>query len=135
MANTFTNYAHTGYMAGLRGEAPDPRLENASEYAEGWLRGQEDRSAGVDSNRFLEAPSGLRRGAEVTIPKGTTVKTIYHGVRSAGRTYKVKIHNVYDIVPAHIGYDGKFVRPEPAKVIWPGTGGYWSEAALPDVAV
>ena len=120
-----------GYLDGLRGIDPRPGPD-AEDYEEGWLHGAEDRASGVP-DRFLEPPSGLCRGATVTIPKGVEVRTTSHGLRLAGRNYKVKIHDVYPMVPAY-RYHG-FVRPSPAKIVWPGTGGYWSEAAVADVRI
>lgn len=134
-AKFYTNYTHLGYMAGLQGQTPDPKLERSDEYATGWLHGSEDRAAGITAERFQEHPANLKRGSMVKIPKGTTVSTIYHGVRQAGRDYLVKIHDVYPVVPAHLDYRRTFSRPTPARVIWPGKGGYWSEAAVTDVVV
>lgn len=127
--NTMNDSLTAGYLDGLRGIDPRPG-NDARDYETGWLHGAEDRAAGVP-DRFLEPPEGLHRGATVTVPKGIEVKTTLHGVRTTGRTYKIKVHDVYPMVPAH-EYHG-FRRPEPAKVIWPGTGGYWSEACVADV--
>ena len=128
----YDTYVHLGYLAGLRGQEPDPLLDRLRDYETGWLHGTEDRAAGVP-DRFQEAPQGLAKGSSVMIPKGCTVRT-FRGDRTAGRTYRVRIHDVYGVNPAHIGLEG-FVRPEPARVIWPGTGGYWSTAAVLDLSI
>jgi len=71
---------------------------------------------------YLDGLRGIDPGAD------------YNVTRTTGRTYKVKIHDFYPMAPAY-EYHGEFKRPEPAKVIWPGTGGYWSEAAVADIRV
>lgn len=124
------NLAHCGYLDGLRGTAPDPELQNLGEYAEGWLHGNEDRENGVP-DLFKDPDPGLKRGATVKIPKGTRVHTVSSGERLTGRGYHVQIHDVYQVIPAY--RDRTFIRPVPAKVVWPGTGGYWSTANARDV--
>lgn len=136
-----TNWVHEGYMDGISGKEPDPELDRSDEYSKGWLAGASDREAGIAPPKFF-GPCELpcKRGDEVTIPKGTTVSNIHHGVRKAGRTYKVKLHDVYPGVPAYIDYhhrsnpneDG-VVRPTAPKLVWPGTGGYWSDADVNEV--
>jgi hypothetical protein len=76
----FTNYLHIGYMDGLSGKDPNPELDKSYEYEDGWLHGDADRKAGMTPDALL-VPVTLKRGDEVRIPKGVTVKTIYHGVR------------------------------------------------------
>lgn len=128
---------HQGYMAGLKGEEPSSNLQD---YEDGWLAGAEDREK-LGSDPVLPKYLGpcetpLKRGDEVSIPKGTTISTIYHGVRKAGRTYTVKLHDVYPGMPAYRDYgysSGVIIRPTAPKLVWPGTGGYWSEADLNEV--
>lgn len=136
MANLIDmSLTHRGYMAGLLGENPDKELERFEEYEDGYLVGCEDKKAGL-KDIFQEAPEGLKKGSKVKILKGSKVKTTYHGERLVGRTYTVTIHDVYQVTPAYREYGGReFIRPVPAKVIWPGTGGYWSEAAVSDIEV
>lgn len=135
-----TKWAHKGYMDGITGADPDPKLEKSNEYSDAWLIGVADREAGIEPSKYMDtldrSELPVKRGDTVTIPKGTKIKTIYHGERLAGRTYKVELHNVYPAIPAHFEYGSRELRrPVPAKVIWPGTGGYWSEANLEDVAI
>lgn len=126
---------HKGYLAGLRGEDPDKRVERFEEYEDGYLHGCEDRKAGV-KDVFQDPPEGLKKGSKVKIPKGITVKTTYHGERIVGRTYTVTVHDVYPVQHGYREYGGReFKRPEPAKIVWPGTGGYWSTAAVGDIEV
>lgn len=136
---------HQGYMAGLKGENPDEVLAKSEDYSDGWLVGAEDRQRLLDLlvpeaeivPKYLGPCTDLplKRGDEVIIPKGTLISTIYHGERKAGRTYKVKIHDVYPGMPACRDYHsaGRIQRPTAPKLVWPGTGGYWSEANLNEV--
>lgn len=75
----------------------------------------------------------LKRGDIVTIPKGTKIQTTMPNAREkiAGRTYKVKIHDVYPGF-TDTSYRGK-TRSVPPRVVWPGEGGYWHEANLSDI--
>jgi hypothetical protein len=128
--------AHLGYMTGLRGEDPDKDLERDSEYVEAWLLGCQDREAGVTPDLYSEVlPEGLKRGCKVRVKAGAEVKTIYHGTRIVPRNYVVKkVHDVYPMAPAYFDNHG-FNRPTPAKIVWPGTGGYWSDTAVSNVEV
>jgi hypothetical protein len=133
---------HEGYMAGIQGEDPNPELDFSEEYSVGWLAGAKDKEAGIIPPKYLGPVDELpcKRGDTVTIPKGTPVSTIYHGERKAGRTYKVKTHDVYQGMPAYIDYHrgsnqnaDHVVRPTAPEVIWPGSGGYWSRANVNDL--
>jgi len=69
----------------------------------------------------------IKRGDRVRIPKGTLVKTVYHGVRLAGKTYTVKVdHTLNGMTDERYGTHNPTVR-------WAGPGGYWSEADFNDV--
>lgn len=67
----------------------------------------------------------VKPGDVVTIVKGTPV---WHQgeVKPAGKTYKVTVHH---ILPGcnHPDVDPYHRNP---KVVWPGSGGYWSEADI-----
>lgn len=130
------SFVHGGYMAGLRGEDPDPRLEGFPDYDTAWLKGCEDRESGAcKPEDFEEVPEWLKRGVEITVPKGTPLTSTHpqrSGVFKAGRTYRVKIHDVYHVTPAYRGYNG-FERPKPAQVVWAGAGGYWTHAYITDL--
>lgn len=69
------------------------------------------------------------RGKKVRIPKGTTIQTT-HPQRGpdfvAGRTYEITVHHVAE----EWRCEGK---THPARVVWPGTGGYWCEADAKNV--
>ncbi len=67
----------------------------------------------------------LRPGMIVTIPKGTLVVTRNQPPRPAGKTYKVKIN--------HLMCGSSHVTVTNPRVVWAGTGGYWSEVDLNDV--
>lgn len=138
MANTdkFFQMAHKGYMTGLRGEDPDKELERFNEYADAYLIGCQDRETGVKPDLYAESlPEGLKRGCKVRIKAGASVSTIYHGTRIVPRNYVVrKVHDVYPGVPAYFDNHG-FNRPKPAKIVWPGKGGYWSDTAVFNVEV
>jgi|WetSurMetagenome_2_1015567.scaffolds.fasta_scaffold278089_2 hypothetical protein len=126
---------HKGYMAGLNGEDPDEMDSRCEEYELGWLAGAEDREKGFHAPKFFgpcELP--ISRGSEVVIPKG--VKVIRGRVVSeTKRAYKVRLHDVYNGVPAYVdwGCHRVVVRPTAAKVLWAGTGSYWAEALLGDI--
>jgi hypothetical protein len=68
----------------------------------------------------------FKRGDKVRIPKGTLVKTCTKGVRITGRTYTITVDHVLHGAE----YDDTVHNPV---VVWPGTGGYWSEADINDV--
>lgn len=130
---------HEGYMDGILGLDPDEDLDfSGSGYETGWLLGNADREAGMTAPKY---PAGTLlptlKGVEVTVPKGAMVKTIGKPEKAAGRTYKVKVHDVHPGVPAHFpyGFNSEFIRPTSATVMWAGTGGYWAEAKLEDLIV
>ncbi len=133
------SWTHEGYMDGILGLDPDEDLDfSGSEYETGWLLGVADREAGMTAPKYAAGASlPTLKGVEVTVPKGTIVKTLGKPEKAAGRTYKVKVHAVYPGVPAHFtyGYSHEFVRPTSATVTWAGTGGYWTEASLDHVVV
>lgn len=126
---------HQGYMDGLQNKDPDPTLESDDNYANAWIIGQQDREAGVNPAQYAPLPAGLKRGTVVRIPKGVKVQNLHLGVKAAGRTYKVTLHDAYPVVPAHFDWTHEFQRPKPAQVMWPGTGGYWSYANAVEVEV
>ena len=119
--------AHDGYLDGLAGR--DPQAQSR-DYETGWLHGTADRDAGKapPTERPLPQP-----GDVVTIPKGTPIHSMQRGAIVAQRTYQVTVHHAYPPMTAHVDWSGNFHRPRPAKVIWPGAGGYWHEASLDDV--
>jgi len=64
----------------------------------------------------------IKQGDRVTIKKGTLVRNVNKGTAPAGRNYKVTIHHFIS---------GS--RHSPTMVVWPGSGGYWSECDINDV--
>lgn len=77
----------------------------------------------------------FKQGQWVLIPKGTTIKTTYHGTRQAGRSYAVKIHHLgcgRNLPVGHPRHNESYPVENPS-VVWPGPGGYWSEADINDV--
>lgn len=123
-------------MDGIQGKEPDAQLSQTSAYSTGWLHGCEDREQGIQARDVL-APSRLKKGDTVTIPKGTRIhSTKEGGFKTAGRTYKVKLHDVYPGTPAYIdigaryGVPGAFIRPSQGEILWAGAGGYWCRADL-----
>ncbi len=48
---SLSNWVHDGYMDGLEGKNPDPRLEG-SEYDDGWLAGSEAKSHGFRPPKY-----------------------------------------------------------------------------------
>lgn len=70
----------------------------------------------------------ISKGQEVTIPKGTLVRTLTKGSRRAGKTYKVRVHHTLCGMDSYHGKDP--LNPE---VVWAGPGGYWSYCDINDV--
>jgi hypothetical protein len=133
----YVSLTHQGYMAGLNGKDPDKDYSRSDDYESGWLAGVEDREKGVQANKYLgpcELP--IQRGAVVTIPKGTSVSR-GREVHVTKRAYKVRLHDVYNGVPAYIDFrcQGTVTRPTAAHVLWAGSGGSWSEALLSDIVI
>lgn len=126
-----SSYAHMGYLDGIYGRDPNPRLEFATDYETGWLHGVEDQ--GNEEMLAILAPVELKRGDTVVVPKGTPLQATGGKSRKAGKTYTVKLHDVYPLNHAHYGFEGKFVRPKPATVLWAGTGGYWTSTEVRNV--
>ena len=120
-----SSVAHWGYLDGIQGRNPNPRCEGWSDYDEGWLRGAEDQHD-AQKKAFL-TPTTLKRGSKVLVPKGTPRHSTKDGLREAGRSYTVVLHNVYPAVGAYMCLRDGFVYPRPAKALWAGTGGYWCE--------
>jgi len=142
MTERSSNWLHEGYMDGLKGLDPDPKLSEwpGSEYNEGWLIGDEDRKSGVPVPTFQgpyrdeELP--IQPGMEVTISKGVIVKTIGRDPKPAGKTYKVKVNHLLCGCPAYWEgkwYNRRFVRPTGPLVRWAGPGGYWSETDINNI--
>ena len=88
-----TNFIHEGYIDGLQGKSPNPELETSEEYRDGWLHGSKDRDDGMTADALL-VPVTVGVGDTVTVPKGTSIRTVYHGSRAAGRKYKIRIYRV-----------------------------------------
>lgn len=126
---------HYGYLQGLRGEEAEEGL--GEDYEAGWLAGAVDREAGKSPTAYLgfreDRDLPIKQGDTVTIPKGITVKTVYKDPKPAGRTYKIKVNHIMPGSNAYLDWNREVVRPTGPKVVWPGPGGYWSEADLNDV--
>jgi hypothetical protein len=139
-AERYNSGVHDGYMAGLTGSYPDEEIASISnEYSEAYLIGCSDREAGVKSDPFLGLDrEGLpiKSGDIVEIKKGTVTKNLVKEAKPAGRTYKVKVHHTLTGCQAYFEHgwgDRTLIRPREASVVWPGTGGYWTEAAMHEV--
>jgi len=139
------NAVHKGYIDGINDDLNKSFGEDTYYqhlYDKGYLAGMEDREKALVENPEWKAPkflgpvgireSGISRRNTYTVPKGTTVSTISHGVRKAGRTYKIKAHDIYEGSPAYERH-GEIVRPEPPKLLWAGTSGYWSTASVNEI--
>jgi len=121
------SYAHYGYLDGIQGRDPNPRLEGVPEYDEGWLRGEADRDNPERLSVLDEVV--IKKGDTVLIPKGTLRHSMKDGNRPLGRTTKVTLHDVYPMIPAYIDHrTNDFTYPEAPKVTWAGAGGYWCRA-------
>lgn len=119
--------AHEGYIDGLLGKEPQSTYE---EYETGWLHGVEDQGK-VDPSTF---ETSLKRGDTIRVPKGLE---LLYNEGTTGRSFSVKLHDVYRMVPAHLDHthyresnpsQGFFVKPSPPIVLWAGSGGYWRHA-------
>lgn len=74
----------------------------------------------------------VKRGDTVTIPKGTQIRSTGRKTYAAGRTYKVKVHDVCPGVPTY-DHQGETVPAQAPKIIWVGAGNYWCEADLNNI--
>ena len=127
-----------GYVAAMKGESPDERLAYVgSAYEKGFLLGDADRQAGKVLAKYNgytdEKVLPIKPGMEVTIVKGTMVKTIGKVPKPAGKTYKVKVNHI--IRGSGMWESGNAFRSEVTLmrnpcVVWAGTGGIWSEVDL-----
>jgi len=137
-ASELSPLSHQGYMDGLTGKEPKNNLSyRGSEYDEGWLIGDQDRVAGVVAPKYLghsyESELPVKKGMEIIIPKGVTIRTIYHGTRVNPRSYKIRVNHV---LGGSVGYKvggSDFVKPTVPEVRWAGKGGYWSSVDLNQV--
>ena len=136
------DWLHEGYLDGLKGNDPDPKLSECpgSEYNEGWIIGAEDRKNGVLVPKFVgyhkdeELP--VQRGMTVTIPKDTIVKTIGQDPKPAGKTYKVRVDHILGGTIAYWDNNGqspRLIRPTAPSIRWAGSGGYWSEVDINEI--
>ncbi len=126
-----------GYVAAMMGQNPNEKFAySGSSYETGYLLGFTDREAGKVLPKFHgycdEAALPIKAGMEVTIRKGTIVKTIGKDPKPAGKTYKVRVNH---ILPGRCMYaDRGGVSPMMnPRVVWAGPGGYWSEVDMNDV--
>jgi hypothetical protein len=105
------SYAHSGYLDGLQGRDPNPAVEGLRDYDLGWLAGANDKDS-KEKHQALECHF-IAKGHKVRVP--------------TGKAYKVTVQRYVAPRGAHVSLKGEFVPPQPAKVVWAGTGGYWSE--------
>ena len=137
------NPCHAGYLAGLKGEGPnpDPRVNYpGSEYELGYLHGCEDREAGVAVPTYFgyadPADLPIRPGMTVLIPKGVPVRsTGSEGMKLSGTSRRIRVHHLNRGSHAYRTYHGEFVRPVNPSVVWSGSGSYWHEADINAVTV
>src|SRR4051812_33471047 len=77
----------------------------------------------------------VKRGDTVIIPKGTMIKTVGREPRPAGKTYRIVVDHLLSGMN-HPESDPRHDRTYPVRnptVVWPGPGGYWSEADINDI--
>lgn len=135
------NLCHAGYLAGLKGEDPDPEAGLIdSEYELGYLNGCQDRANGVTVPTYCgyveKQDLPIRPGMTVVIPKGVQVRsTGPGGTKLSGTSRRVKVHHVANGSVAHRTYHGEFVRPVNPSVVWAGSGSYWHEADINSVTI
>lgn len=134
------NLCHEGYLAGLKGQEPDPdpKINSWVEYETGYLEGCADRERGITAPKYCgpinieDLP--IRKGMKVTIPIGVRVRsTGPKRIKIAGSTRQVKVHHIGNGTPAYVSWDGEFIRPVNPSVVWVGSGSYWHEADLNEV--
>lgn len=127
MSIEYFTAAHEGYMDGLLGKEPQSDYED---YETGWLHGMEDKGK-VDPALFK---TDIKRGDTVLVPKDTE---LLYDEGIVKRATKVKLHDVYSMVPAHMDHtryrnglrhQDFFVKPKPPTILWAGSGGYWKHA-------
>lgn len=75
----------------------------------------------------------IKPGDMVTIKKGTLVRSLHHGNKPAGRTYKVKVDHILNGTTTRRNHRGEeFICTNPS-IRWAGTGGYWSTVDINDI--
>lgn len=86
-----------------------------------------------DDNAMLALP--IKRGDTVIIKKGTIIYVVGQEPKPAGRTYQVKVHSLspgQNRPVGHPQHDPSYGVQNP-RIVWPGSGGYWTECDVNDV--
>lgn len=75
----------------------------------------------------------IKRGDKVRIPKGTEIRSMGRkGTHKAGRAQTIIVNHMCT-GSTSLPFQGPPEHFSNPKVIWPGSGGYWSEADINDV--
>ena len=75
----------------------------------------------------------IKKGDKVRIPKGTEIRSMgAKGLHKSGRAQTITAHRVCTGA-TNRPFTGDPEHISNPKVIWPGSGGYWSEADINDV--
>lgn len=126
---------HQGYLDGYHGR--DPEDHSYPQYEEGWLKGAEDREAGVQLPKYFgyysteELP--FKQGDKVKIPKGTTVKSTGNpSTKVAGRSYTVTVVSI-DNGRDSFQLGDQFYEVDSPRIVWAGSGGCWMSANINDI--
>lgn len=75
----------------------------------------------------------IKKGDKVRIPKGTEIRSMgAKGTHKSGRAQTITVNHMCTGSTNRLFNDEAEHLSNP-KVIWPGSGGYWSEADINDV--
>lgn len=127
-----------GYLVALRGyEEPLAVMENVNNEAflKGLILGGEARKAGPTPHFIGFYPDDMmpvKPGQEVTIAKGVVIT--HRGAKKVNeRARKVKVHHLLSGSNFYGDHRGEVRAITTPKVVWPGSGGYWSEVDINDI--
>jgi hypothetical protein len=127
-----------GYLVALRGyEEPLAVMENVNngDFLKGLTLGAEARKGGPVPPFIGYYPDDMmpiKKGQEVTIAKGVIIT--HRGAKKVNeRTRKVKVDHLISGSNFYRNHREDLHPITTPKVVWPGSGGYWSEVDINDV--
>lgn len=127
-----------GYLVALRNYERPAEMAgvNDKDFERGLALGTEDRKNGpvpLFLGYYPDEDLPIKRGQEVTIPKGTLV-THRGKTNHSAKARKIKVHHLINGSNFYTHSDRESDHPiTTPKVVWPGSGGYWSEVDINDI--
>lgn len=126
-----------GYLVALRGY-PEPleiMRSVGNGYEDGLLLGTQAREAGIAPLFLGYLPDEMmpvKKDQEVTIPKGALI--MHRGKTTLNaRTRKVKVHHTISGANFYRDHHNTLHTITTPKIVWPGSGGYWSEVDMNEI--